>query len=133
MSRPLFLKRPVAVLLVVVQVAGCTSWRVETLPPAELISQKHPDLLRVEQVDGKRVMVYRPEVQGDSLLGRQSATSKGSRAVSLTSVSSVSTSHFSAGKTLGLTLGLTAVAAAVAAIVIASSDWGWSGAGCCEF
>lgn len=130
MSRPLFFKRPVAVLLVVVQVAGCTSWHVETLPPAELISQKHPGRLRVEQFDGKRVMVYRPEVQGDSLRGRPSAGSKGSRAVTLASVRTVSTSHFSAGKTLGLTLGVAAVAVAAAFIALASSDIGFGG--CCQ-
>ena len=130
MSRPLFLKRPVAAVLVVLQLSGCTSWNVETLPPAELISQKHPDRLRVEQLDGKRVMIYGPEVQGDSLRGRPSASSKGSRAVTLASVSSVSTWHFSAGKTLGLTLGVVAVAAAAALIALAS----WDGplGGCCQ-
>jgi hypothetical protein len=41
-SRPLFLRRPVAALLFVLQLAGCTSWRVDSLQPAELISQNIP-------------------------------------------------------------------------------------------
>ena len=110
MSRSAFLRQPVAALLFVLQLAGCTSWHVETLPPAELIAQKHPGRLRVEKLDGKRVMVYRPEVQGDSLVGRPSATSKESRAVGLADVSSVSTGHFNAGRTILLVVGVPAAA-----------------------
>lgn len=110
MSRSVILRRPVAALLLVLQLAGCTSWHVETLPPAELIARKHPSRLRVEESNGKRVTVYRPEVQGDSVVGRTSADSKRSRAVSLDSVRSVSTGHLNAGRTILLVLGVPAVA-----------------------
>jgi len=129
MSRQMILKRPVAALLFVLQLAGCTSWHVETLPPAELISAKHPDRLRVEGVDGRRLMFYGPNVQGDSLQGRPSAGSKGSRTVALASVRSVSTSHVSASKTVGLTLGLGVVAATAALIALLSWEGPLAGLG----
>lgn len=110
MSRHLSLRRAVAVLLFVFQLAGCTTWHVETLPPAEVIAQRHPDRLRVEGADGKRQMFYGPEVQGDSLRGREWPASTGSRAVPLDRVRSVSTSRVSAGRTIGLVLGIPAAA-----------------------
>ncbi len=123
MSRPLLLKRPVAVLLFVAQVAGCTSWHVETLPAVEVISRKHPDRLLVYGFEGKSAMFYGPEVQGDSLRGRWSALpTDGSRAVSLASVRSVSTAQTNVLKTLGLTLGLAVTAVGVAGW-IAYQDW----------
>jgi hypothetical protein len=126
MSRQPFLKRPVAALLFVLQLAGCTSWHVETLPAAELISEKHPDRLRVEGVDGKRLMFYGPNVQGDSLQGRPSAGSKGSRTVALAGVRSVSTAQTDVLKTLGLTLGVAATTVGVVALIAVvqlSGDW----------
>ncbi len=124
MSRRLSLRRPVAALLFVVQLAGCTSWHVETLPPAELIAQRHPDRLRVEGVDGKRVIFYGSEVQGDSLRGRANADSTGSRAVSLDGVRSVSTSHSNVGGTIGLIVGIPAVTLGTLLIVVGASCGG---------
>ncbi len=110
MSHSLFRRRPVAALLFVLQVAGCTTWHVETIPPAEVIAHRHPDQLRVEGMDGKRMMFYGPQVEGDSLRGREWPASTGSRAVPLDGVRSVSTSRFNAGRTIGLVLGIPAAA-----------------------
>jgi hypothetical protein len=118
---PLNGRRPVAALLLVLHLAGCTSWHVETAPPAELIARKHPGRLRVEQSDGKRVMVYRPEVRGDSLVGQSSATSTESRAVGLADVGSVSTPHFNYGRAIGITLGVFVVVLAIIAKSLSDS------------
>jgi hypothetical protein len=117
LSRHLSLRRPGAALLFVLQLAGCTTWHVETLPPAEVIAQRHPDQLRVEGMDGRRIMFFGPQVTGDSLLGRARADSTGSRAAALADVRSVSTSRFNAGRTVRLGLGVPA--AAVLGLLIA--------------
>jgi len=124
MSRQLSLRRPVAALLLVLQLAGCTTWHVETLPPAEVIAQRHPDRLRVEGADGKRQMFYGPEVQGDSLRGREWPASTGSRSVPLDRVRSVSTSRVSAGRTIGLVLGVPATVVLGLFIALAASCGG---------
>ena len=124
MRRPGLFQRSIAALLFTLQLAGCTSWHVESLPPAELIAQRHPYRLRVQDEVGKRVMIYGPEVRGDSLVGRPSAGSTGSRAVPLATVRSVATSHFSAGGTLALLLGVGVLAVVALAVVISSSDIG---------
>ena len=121
MFRPGLFQRSIAALLFTLQLAGCTSWHVETLPPAELIAQQQPSRERVVDEAGKRVMLYGPEVRGDSLVGRPGAASKGSRAVHLAGVRSVSTSHFNAGGTVGLVLGVGGLAVLTFAVVLAAT------------
>jgi hypothetical protein len=121
----------VGTLLITAQLSGCTTWRVERVSPAQLVEQEHPSRIRVKRSDGRREVWYRPTVVGDSLQGSSSETrSRPDRIVALADVASVSTHHFSAGKTLGLGLGITAVAAIAAGIALAS----WDGplGGCCQ-
>jgi hypothetical protein len=121
MSRQLRVTRSLPALLFAFHLAGCTSWHVETLPPTELIAQKHPDRLRVEETDGRRVMFYGPDVQADSLRGRPSATATESRSVALDSVRSVSTPRLNAGKTILLVLGVPVAVLLAVAVGFAAS------------
>jgi len=92
------------------QLGGCTAWRVETLSPAELIDQRHPGEIRVQRGDGRSEVLYSPEVDGDSLLGRGNWDAKQSdRAMALSDVKGVATRHVSAGRTVALVAGLGAV------------------------
>ncbi len=110
MPKSQWLQRSIAVIVMSGQLGGCTAWRVETLSPAELIDQRHPGEIRVQRGDGRSEVLYSPEVDGDSLLGRGNWDAKQSdRAMALSDVKGVATRHVSAGRTVALVAGLGAV------------------------
>jgi hypothetical protein len=101
------LQRSVAVLLITGQLIGCTGWHVESLSPAEVVERQQPNEIRVQHGDGRREVLYQPEVRGDSLLGRQDpSAAHHDRGLALTDVKVVATRHVSAGRTAGLLLGI---------------------------
>lgn len=103
--------------------AGCTSWRLETVGSREVIALKHPDRVRVQGPHLNREVLYWPEVHGDSLIGRQRPTTgRPDRAMALADVASVATSHLDAAKTSGLALGIVAALGTAALIATAGID-----------
>lgn len=105
---------------------GCSQWRVETIPAAELVERDHPARVRL-RFEGRREVLYRPEVRGDSLWGVENLRSRSAaRAVALAGVTQVETSHFSVGRTAKLVLGAGAAVGLAFLIMIASiaNDWG---------
>ena len=103
--------------------SGCVSWRLETVGATEVLRSKHPDRIRVQGPHLSREVLYWPELQGDSLIGRQRRNSaRPDRAVALADVASVATSHPDAGKTAGLALGVVAALGTAALIAAASID-----------
>lgn len=110
MARHRSLLRTVAALVVTGQLIGCTGWHVESLSPGEVVERQQPRAIRVQQRDGRREVVYAPEVRGDSLLGYQDWSARAEhRALALTDVKEVATRHLSPGRTAGLVLGIGAV------------------------
>ena len=60
-----------ALLLLVPGLAGCiTHWQAQQGPPALVVSRTTATEFRITRKDGTRVYVDRPQVQGDSLVGR---------------------------------------------------------------
>src|ERR1700694_1499675 len=113
MSSP---KRFIAIVLMAGQLSSCTSWRLETLSPADVIRTERPTALRVERQDGHREVLYQPQVQGDSLLGRRAQDDKMSnRALALMDVKQVATRHVNPGRTAGFVIGMGLLIALVAA------------------
>ncbi|OLC10300.1 MAG: hypothetical protein AUH41_03180 [Gemmatimonadetes bacterium 13_1_40CM_66_11] len=45
------LKQSMAILLMASQLSSCTSWRLETVSPRELVDNRHPAVVRVERAD----------------------------------------------------------------------------------
>jgi len=110
MPKSQWLQRSIAVIVMSGQLGGCTGWRVETLSPADLIDQQHPGEIRVQRGDGRSEVLYRPEVNGDSLLGRRNWDAKQSdRAMALSDVKGLATRHVSVGRTVAVVAGLGAV------------------------
>jgi len=109
------LQRVFAILLLSGQLSACTGWRLETMSPADVISAQHPSLVRVERNDGRREVLYRPAVKGDSVVGLQAAdNSRSNRAVSLTDIREVATLHVRPVRTTALVLGMGLIAAIAA-------------------
>ncbi len=123
------LKQSLAILLMASQLSSCTSWRLETASPRELVDNRHPAVVRVEQADGRREVLYRPEVQGDTLMGASYWESKTpDRALPLRDIKRLATQHVSSGRTAGLALGLSAF---IGGIIFAAT---WKGpfGDCCQ-
>ena len=115
MCKRAFLSWCLAVMLMSSYLSGCTGWRVESLSPAEVVERQQPSEVRVQYGDGRREVLYGPEVRGDSLLGRRdSSATQPDRRLMLSDVRHVATRHISAGRTAGLVLGIGIVGVIVA-------------------
>jgi hypothetical protein len=113
-TRPvhLALRRLVVVLLLLT--GACTSWHVETLPPAQLVAEQEPDQVRVRLVDRQRFVLRMPAVLGDSLVGTQDG---GTRSVALAEVNEIAVRRGNTLKSIGLVVGVVAGALLIIAIV----------------
>jgi len=58
-----------ACALFVIQMAACSSWRVEQVPPAQLVTEKSPHEVRISRVGQAPLVVAKPTIVGDSLIG----------------------------------------------------------------
>jgi hypothetical protein len=91
---------------------GCTSWRVVEAPaPAQLVTAERPTRMLVTRKDGSVVVLSRPDVRGDTLIGHQPAgltLSDTAREipVPLSDVRSVAVRRHSTVKTLELVGGI---------------------------
>ena len=121
--------RAIAIVLMVCQLSACTStWRLETLAPAEVITQQQPTSVRVYRADGRRETWYRPGLRGDTLVGWwRSEDETPDRALPLADVRQVATRHTNVA--MVMLLGLSAAALLAAGIAIGT----WDGplGGCC--
>ena len=123
------LQRGVAVVLMAVQLSGCTVWQVETLSPVAVV-ERRPESVRVQFGDARSHVLYKPEIRGDSLVGSRSYDSKRhDRAFALAGVTRVETHHVSANRTVGLVLGIAAIGSVVAMIAMSTmqgpfDNWG---------
>jgi hypothetical protein len=118
MPKTQWLQRSVVVILMGGQLSGCTSWRLETVSPADIIAREEPSEIRVQYADRHHEVLYEPEVRGDSLLGRpQRNARRPARAVALTDVKGVATRRVSAGRTTALALGIVGIGAVVGLMI----------------
>jgi hypothetical protein len=111
-----------AVLLV--SLTGCAKWQVQSVTPEALLSQRHPSRIRVTRSDDSTVVLYAPEVVGDTLYG----TTRGSRdaavartAVPLSGVMRLAIRKVDPVATGALGLGSAAVAAGAALAILVAS------------
>jgi len=117
-------RQAMAAFLLTIHLA-CTSWRTESVTPAELIDRDHPDQVRVTTTAGDQVVLSPPVVLGDSL---RADTPKAGTAVALPlqDVSQIATRQFSSGKTLGLVAGVTLVSVGAFVAAAAASMEGYT-------
>jgi hypothetical protein len=64
------------------------TWHNPNLAPGALIEQRHPNAIRVQRQDRSKVILYRPMISGDSLVGN--IDRKKTAAIPLSDVSNVS-------------------------------------------
>ena len=115
------LRRSLACALLLCYLAACTSWHVENeVSPTQLISTKHPRVVRLTRTNGSHVEIDHPQIAaGDTLTGIHNTVLS---RVAVSDVTQVATPRVSAGKTIGLFLGLSVVAVGTAVIACLSSS-----------
>jgi hypothetical protein len=86
---------------------ACYQWRTEDVTPQVVLATGQVATLRVTRLDGSRVVLERPLLQGDTLLGDTSRVVRAVR-VPLTDIRHVETRRFSGTRTVGLGLGVAA-------------------------
>jgi hypothetical protein len=80
--------------------SGCSAWRVESTPTAQLLAEKPLQTIRVTTVDSIDVTLHQPRVVGDSVTGHPTATAVERRTIHLRDIAAVATKHPDIGKSL---------------------------------
>ena len=128
-------RQGVCLLLLASYTNACTGWVVQTAPPQQVVTERHPDQARITRVDGSEIVLHRPVVSGDSLLGavivgKNTAGEDSLQAVGLPAAEArtIAIRKVNAGKTVGLVLGVAAgafvLAIGVGLIVCGTNDNG---------
>ena len=86
----------------------CTSWRVQTVAPAAVITQQQPTKVRVSRAGQGKLVLDHPMIVGDSIVGRQGA-------MAVADATAVEVRKFDFLKTAGLVGGIWAGAAIICA------------------
>jgi hypothetical protein len=59
----------VPALLLAATTAGCTHWKTQSVTPRELVTVRRPSMVRVGRIDGRQLVLDRPEIVGDTVYG----------------------------------------------------------------
>lgn len=60
--------RAVVAVLVLTSLTGCKSWRPAGGPPAQVLADQRPNVVRITDVDGRLIIVRHPVVRNDSIV-----------------------------------------------------------------
>jgi len=95
--------KPLLVLLI--YLSGCTSWHVQQVAPAQVITDGHPSTVRVTRADQSRVVLRHPTIVDDTLVGAlDSGQAAGEGRIALSDVKRIEVRHGDPGRTIGLAL-----------------------------
>jgi len=88
---------------------ACTSWRTQAVAPEALVRDRAPSAVRITRIDHSRVVVHRPVMEGDSIVGRpnEGDSTHGGEApvtVPLNAIESVAIKRFDVLETVGVVL-----------------------------
>ncbi len=88
-------------LIVLFGFSGCRSWRVATVPVAQVLADEAPEQVRLATTtDSTKIVLHQPTIVGDSLRGLPTALAINPRMVSLADITEVAVRRFDLGKTL---------------------------------
>lgn len=102
-------------LLLLFLPTACHSWRVENIPPEQVISLKQPNKVRLFTTDSTRMELHQPSVVGNFLRGNDKH-GIGTQDIPLAGIRSLETWQADGGKTGILVGGLAVVVAGLAVL-----------------
>ena len=100
-------------VLLSTQVVACASWRTEQVSPAQVVAERHPQTVRVTRSDQSRIVLTKPTIVGDTLMGVQGATRLGEGQgfhIPLADIRLLETRRMDPGRTIALLVGVPAAA-----------------------
>jgi hypothetical protein len=110
--------RRIAGAFLVFQMGACSSWRVEQVSPAQLMSEKSPQKVRISRASQAPLVLATPTIVGDSLMGVAEGQTRG---VPLTEITAIATRHGDALKSVLLGVAIAGSALGIAAAVAAAN------------
>ena len=93
--------RLIAVVVLPMYLAACTSWQVQEVAPAQFVEQEQPEKIRVMLTDSTTVDLENPQVSGDTLSGVRDGHQM---SISLSTVDAIAVRKEDTAKTLGVTV-----------------------------
>jgi len=99
---------------------ACTSWRVQSVTPRELLAHEHPDAIQIRERGGAIYVLGSPGLEGDTLTG---VVRNVEQRIALATIDRVSVQRFDLGRTMGRGL-LTMAGFFVAALAIVAASGG---------
>jgi hypothetical protein len=109
---------------------ACTYWQVGTPNPAEFVSDKHPEVVRVTRTDGAKFELRSPTVRGDSLVGTAREDTLRAVGLALSDVQTIEIKRTSVGNTVGLVVVSAATVGFVAVIIECNNKEGFEKLDC---
>ena len=95
--------RPMAVLLLALQLQACHYWEPTFVRPPRVIAEEEPSQVRITRTDGEQVTLQSPWVRADSIVGQdRSEAVWADRSVAVSDIRGMEIRRFSPGKTVGL-------------------------------
>jgi hypothetical protein len=79
---------------------GCVAWRVQPVPPKQLLQDKSIEAVRVTRADKSKVEIYNPVIQGDSIVGHPTDRAIARLVMPISQVETIATRYKSVTKTM---------------------------------
>jgi hypothetical protein len=115
--------RRVALAAAVALSAGCAGWRVQQVPPKELLKDRSIEAVRVTRADKSKVEIYNPMIQGDSIVGHPTDRAIARLVMPISQVETIATRYHSVPKTM--LAGLAVIGAVGAYALLQSLNQGY--------
>lgn len=98
---PRYRTHPLAMAaMVITTLAGCTSYRIETAPVAQVVAEREPRSVLLTLSSEREVELFGPVVSDDSLRGHPRAEAVQRVSYALADIRSIKTKRFNLGKSL---------------------------------
>lgn len=98
--------RMLAMMALALAASGCRAWRVESVPPRELLKTPGVEAVRVTRADKSKVEIWDPVLQGDSIVGHPTERAIARLVMPLSQVETIAVRKKSFGRTLLIGFGV---------------------------
>jgi len=98
--------RIAAMMVLALASSGCLAWRVESVPPKELLRHPGVEAVRVTRADKSKVEIWDPVLQGDSIVGHPTERAIARLVMPLSQVETIAVRKKSFGRTVLIGLGI---------------------------
>ena len=130
--RSRYARRVIVPVMAVSVLSACHTWKHQEMAPAQVVTEKEPDKIRLTMLDGEKIELYDPTVSNGEIVGQTRLEYDGVRTRQVTgnlgvaadSVARIETREIDGTATVvGVMLGL----AFAAVVAVVAFNRGWEG------